>query len=121
MGLEVTCPYCNHDQEEEWEGVPDEDENEITECGECEKSFTYSHYIIHGSDSEKSPCLNDEAEHDWKKTTRYPPIIAGKVAVWCTTCHEKKNIPADKDDWAKVKDKYDMEISGPKPPTVKGE
>ena len=116
MGLTVECPYCDHEQEEEWEDIPkEEDDQEETTCHKCDKVFLYSHDVIHTSHSEKTPCLNGEADHDWKRVHSTSMVIKGKMEQYCATCPERRRVPADQYAWDGVRDDYDREFAGPRP------
>lgn len=42
---EVTCPYCGHENSDSWELSGGDGEEFETECGSCEKEFTYARNI----------------------------------------------------------------------------
>lgn len=119
MGLRVDCPYCDHENEEEWEDIPrEEDDSMETQCAGCEKYFTYTHDVIHTSSSEKAPCLNGEADHDWTQLTRYPLIRSGKVGELCKTCPEAREVLASTEQWdhlEKMNDEFDLQFAGTRP------
>ncbi len=43
--MTLTCPYCDHENEEPEIESLGEDETDYTACEECDKNFSYSYYI----------------------------------------------------------------------------
>ena len=44
---EIHCPYCGYVQRDIWEYAYDDEESADTECGECEREFTWSRETRH--------------------------------------------------------------------------
>ena len=88
---EITCPYCGSKNTDSWEvgpGVNDGDLG-IQECDNCGKQFTANRNMEITYNSYPAPCLNGEAEHDWKPIVGYPKeFFEGKFR--CHICGMEK-------------------------------
>ena len=93
MSINVTCPYCGEEQEEETEDIR-EDCNYEAECGNCEKVFGYSVSISITSDSHKLPCGGQDGDgpHDWKKVIGFPEEYY-KNKYYCIHCGLEIEMP----------------------------
>lgn len=99
MRDDVECPYCGKGQEichDDGYGYQ-EDRMHQQQCGECDKTFTYTTSISFYYDADKAPCLNEESDHDWKPTNTIPREWTRMRCTWCEeeramTEEEKKMI-----------------------------
>ncbi|MFC1754498.1 hypothetical protein ACFL96_14075 [Thermoproteota archaeon] len=71
---DITCPYCKHEILDSWEYGTDEIEGDlgVIECEKCEKKFTARRDTSITYDSFPAPCLNGEAEHDYRQIVGIP-------------------------------------------------
>lgn len=78
-----TCPYCNHENERDDIGNPDDYE---TECSECEKTFMYSVEYEPIFASRKADCLNG-GEHEYRPMIGAPAeYFANRLRCWVCRC-----------------------------------
>lgn len=70
---ELKCPYCLREQSDSWE-LPSGESN--IQCGHCEKYFVYDSEYTRTFISHKSPCLNGEADHQWRITSKSRQCIS---------------------------------------------
>jgi hypothetical protein len=91
----IVCPYCGHEQSDSWEICGDRNDGE-TDCGECEKKFSYSRDFTVNYTTHKSACLNGEAPHDLRKAYEW----TGWEAWRCRNCRheERRQVPAERQD-----------------------
>lgn len=85
---DINCPYCDAEQDinhDDGYGYG-EDEKHQQECGNCNKTFTYTTSISFYYEAEKADCLNG-SEHEWKPT-RCSPKCATKMR--CEMCDEER-------------------------------
>jgi hypothetical protein len=88
--MEITCPYCGHEQEEPDECY-EEDRLYEAQCQECEKYYGIVPYYIKGYTEYKIPCWNGE-NHDWKPIIGYPEeCFEGRER--CSCCNEERTNP----------------------------
>lgn len=91
---DAKCPYCdsfveiNHDDGYGYEeGVLHQQE-----CGNCEKTFTYTTVIIFSYETQKADCLNG-SEHKYEPNTCFPREY---TKMECTECGETRE-PTEKE------------------------
>ena len=85
MYSDVDCPYCGKGQEinhDDGYGYQ-EDEYYQQQCGDCEKTFSFTTSISFYYETEKAPCLNG-GDHNWKK--RFTPYYPDQKQ--CQVCGE---------------------------------
>lgn len=93
MSRDTECPYCGEDVEinhDDGYGYS-EDETHQQKCGKCGKTFTYTTMIHFSYSTRKADCLNG-GEHDYRKTTTYPPEFA---RLRCKMCDDEMPLPAN--------------------------
>ena len=90
---DITCPYCDHDQEVNHDDGAnyDEDKTNQMECYECEKTFVFQTCISFDYYPEKADCLNG-GNHDFKATHTVPRQY---TKMQCTACNDKRDCTAD--------------------------
>ncbi len=73
MRNDVNCPYCNSEQDINYNDGYGYEEDKLHEqqCSKCDKYFTYTTGIIFVYESYQADCLNG-APHDFKPTITYP-------------------------------------------------
>jgi len=86
--METTCPYCEHEQEQEIDFEIKENEVHTTECHECEKSYTYSISVMFSTNTEKADCLNEGGQHLYRPTTTFPKCF---TKMRCETCYDERH------------------------------
>jgi len=76
--LNVTCPYCGEEFEDENEDVQESEQYEA-ECPECGKTFGYSIQISISTDSCELPCGGQDGEgpHKWVPVLGFPSEYYG--------------------------------------------
>ena len=85
---DIECPYCGTEQEINHDDGYGYDEGSLNQqnCVECDKIFGYTTTLSYDYDVVATPCLNDEAEHQLKRTRHYPPEYQ---RMRCTVCDEE--------------------------------
>ena len=98
----IECPYCGEKQEIDHDDGYGYDEGTIyqQECTGCGKNFAYEtsisifHFAYETSISIfyevfAAPCIDGDAEHDWKETKTFPRCYR---RLRCSVCGEEKEI-----------------------------
>ncbi len=87
---EITCPYCEWNDNDSHETLPDEDDDGIIECPECEKNFHAVKQVIVEYISTKL-CEENDTEHDWKDFNFVSGSSGERVkGKRCEICEENK-------------------------------
>jgi len=88
MQDDVSCPYCEAEQEINHDDGYGYEENELYEqqCSECGNYFIFTTSISFFHEAYKADCLNG-ASHNFKATTTYPKEF---TMMECTMCGEKR-------------------------------
>lgn len=90
MSNYIECPYCGEEQE-----VPDDgycyDVGIINrqECADCGKSFAYKTTISISYKAYAAPCIDGDAEHNWRETKTFSRCYR---KLRCSVCGEEKEI-----------------------------
>jgi len=91
MSYDVECPYCGEEQEidhDDGYGY-DEDTKYQQKCSGCGKNFAYKTSISIFHEAFAAPCIDGDAEHDWKETNTFPRCYR---RLRCSVCGEEKEI-----------------------------
>ena len=84
------CPYCGEVQEINDDGYSyDVGTIHRKECTGCGKHFAYKPIISISYEVFAAPCINGDAEHDWKETKSFPRCYR---KLRCSVCGEEKEI-----------------------------
>jgi hypothetical protein len=83
----MDCPYCNYSMNEPDEPL-DEGQANDWECSACSKKFIARLHLDTWHETEKVPCMNDEAPHDWKRN-KYTNF-QGKERWECRNCEKRE-------------------------------
>lgn len=85
---DVSCPYCEFEQEINHDDGQGYDENVLhhKECCNCEKTFVFRTEISFDYYATKADCLND-GKHQWRPTMTYPKTA---TKMECFSCGEKR-------------------------------
>lgn len=67
---DITCPYCEHEQDEPDDCYEPDVRYEV-ECENCEKTFQVTCEYTRTWYEHETPCLNG-APHKWEKKIGYP-------------------------------------------------
>lgn len=88
---DVECPYCGADNEICHDDGYGYDEGVLhhQECGACGKTFAYKTSISFYYEAYAAPCIDGDAEHDWKETKTIPKCFR---RMRCSVCGEEKEI-----------------------------
>ncbi|NCB43647.1 MAG: hypothetical protein EOM59_13665 [Clostridia bacterium] len=91
MSYYIACPYCGADQEIDHDDGYGYDENTIyrQECTCCERNFAYKATISISYEAFAAPCIDGDAEHNWKETNTFPRCYR---KLRCSVCGEEKEI-----------------------------
>ncbi len=83
--VNVTCPYCGYDFQDDPEDYNDGDDIE-TECPECERVFGYTISISVNAIEFEMPCGGQDGKgpHDFTQVVRYPKPT--KELYYCQVC-----------------------------------
>ena len=86
---DITCPYCGAEQDINHDDGYGYEEGVLHQqnCVECDKIFGFETSISFYYEATATPCLNDDAPHDYKLTNTYPVQYA---RMECTVCGEKQ-------------------------------
>ena len=98
MMSDVECPYCGAEQEinhDDGYGM-DEDGQYEQECGECEKTFSYTTSFLVLHEAKRADCLNG-APHKYKPTRTYPKRY---TKMECEDCGYRR--PCTEEEMAQV-------------------
>jgi len=87
---DIECPYCGEWQEINHDDGYGYDEDRVFEqqCGDCEKSFSFTTSILFMYDAKKAPCMNDEP-HNFKPTCTMPKY---HTKMRCSYCDEERKM-----------------------------
>ena len=88
---DVKCPYCGADNEichDDGYGY-DECELHRQECDDCGKTYVYETSVFVYHKAFAAPCIDGDAEHDWKETLTFPRFLR---KLRCSVCGEYKEI-----------------------------
>lgn len=87
----IECPYCGEEQKIDHDDGYGYDEGTIyrQECSGCGKSFAYETTISIFHEAFAAPCIDGDAEHDWKETNTFPRCYR---KLRCSVCGEEKEI-----------------------------
>lgn len=83
----MNCPYCDHEMHEPDEHL-DEGKANDWECSFCGKNFIARLHVSYWHETEKAPCMNHEAPHDWKED-KYSNF-KGKKRWECSICEKRE-------------------------------
>lgn len=95
---EIKCPYCGEEQEinhDDGYGY-EEDRLHEQECGDCDKTFTFTTSIHYYYEAHKADCLNG-SPHKLKPTTTIPIEF---TRMYCEECEYKRK-PTEK-EWKDI-------------------
>lgn len=97
---DVNCPYCGEGQEINHDDGYGYEEDQLyeQECGECEKTFTFTTSISFHYEGHKADCLNG-APHKWENTITTPVEF---TEMRCVDCDERRK-PTD-EEWCAIKE-----------------
>ena len=88
--MDTNCPYCNAETEidhDDGYGYEEDGKHE-QECGECEKTFTFTISILYCYETEQADCLNG-GEHKFEKTATFPKEFS---QMRCTMCDKEREM-----------------------------
>lgn len=88
-GFDLTCPYCNS-QNDEIDDCYDQETLYEIQCKDCKKYFGYEFTYLKVFKERILPCANGE-EHSWKEIVGYPKELY-KDKYRCEHCEEEKVI-----------------------------
>ena len=89
MSEYIECPYCGWEQETPDDGYSYDVGIHRKECAGCGRSFAYETTISISYEVFAAPCINGDAEHDWKETKTIPTCFR---KLRCSVCGEEKEI-----------------------------
>lgn len=90
MSEYIECPYCGEEQEIDTDGYSyDVGTKYQQECTGCGKNFAYRTIISIFHEVFAAPCIDGDAEHDWKETDTFPRCYR---RLRCSVCGEEKEI-----------------------------
>lgn len=91
MSEYIECPYCGDEQEINHDDGQGYDEGVLhhQECDGCGKTFAYETSISFYYEAYAAPCIDGDAEHDWKETNTFPRCFR---RLRCSVCGEEKEI-----------------------------
>ena len=90
MSEYIECPYCGDDQTIDDDGYSyDVGTIGRKKCAGCGKNFAYNTTISISYEVFAAPCINGDAEHDWKETKTIPTCFR---RLRCSVCGEEKEI-----------------------------
>ena len=97
MMVDVTCPYCDEEFEEELDSDIQEDQLYEAECPNCEKVFGYNLSFSISAYSRKLPCGGQfgEGPHKWKPVRGFPEEYV-KNKFYCEYCGAEKTENSEK-------------------------
>ena len=88
---DMECPYCGAGQNRNHDDgyCYDVDVLHRQECDACGKTFAYKTSISYYYEAYAAPCIDGDAEHDWKETNTIPRCFR---KLRCSVCGEEKEI-----------------------------
>ena len=89
MSEYIECPYCGWEQETPDDGYSYDVGIHRKECAGCGRSFAYETTISISYEAYAAPCIDGDAEHDWKETGTFPRCFR---KLQCSVCGEEKEI-----------------------------
>ena len=92
MSYYIECPYCG--EKHDGDGY-DVSTIQRQECSGCGKNFAYKTTISISYEAFAAPCINGNAEHDWKETHSIPRCFR---KLRCSVCGEEKEIEGIKEE-----------------------
>lgn len=81
--MTIECPYCHYEMDNP-EECYEEDKTYEHGCGSCGKQFVFTLSYSVDYHPRRADCLNG-AEHDYVKTSTYPPRYAVTYCAMCGT------------------------------------
>jgi len=96
---DLECPYCGKGQEichDDGYGY-EEDQLHEQECGECEKTFTFTTSTSFYYSGYKADCLNG-GNHKWENTITTPVQF---TKMHCLDCEERRD--PNEEEWKLIK------------------
>ena len=103
---DVKCPYCGHEQDidhDDGYGY-EEDRKHQQQCGECEKTFTYTTAIWFSYSAQQADCLNG-AEHSYSASVTFPPEYSKMT---CSVCLKHRD-PTE-EEMAKILSDHESDL-----------
>ena len=85
----IECPYCGEEQEVNHDDGYDPGTIYRQKCTGCGKTFAYEASISFFLEAFATPCIDGDAEHDWKETRTIPRCFR---KLRCSVCGEEKEI-----------------------------
>ena len=85
----IECPYCGEEIDNDDGYSYDVGTIHRLECSGCGKRFAYKTIISISYEAFVAPCINGDAEHDWKETKSFPRCYR---KLRCSVCGEEKEI-----------------------------
>jgi hypothetical protein len=89
MNEYIECPYCGWEQETPDDGYSYDVGIHRKECAGCGRSFAYETTISISYEAYAAPCINGDAEHNWRETKTFPRRFR---KMRCSVCGEEKEI-----------------------------
>lgn len=101
--MKAECPYCGADVDIESDRELEDGALYSDTCGNCEKEFAFSAYVVYLVNTYKADCLNN-GNHKFKATSTYPRVF---TEMKCADCGETRKPTIE--EWRVILTKEEIE------------